>query len=149
MDDHCPRTIDLSAYLDEELSKRERLGLRRHLATCPQCGAMLATMRALQGELRALPDPALGFDLGAVVEGRLDVLPKSQPPLRPRSWWQLVPAGIGAAASLSFGLFMGLAVTAGPVGVVAPAVAEMAVFGAIAPGGLCAAGACLAGGIAR
>lgn len=149
MNDPCPRTADVSAYLDEELTDRDRMRMQVHLVTCPRCEAMLSNLRALHGDLRALPGPILGFDLGAVVEGRLATMPRLHRSRRTRSWWRLVPAGIGAAASLSFGLFMGLAVTAGPVGGVAPAMAQMAVFGAIAPGGLCAASACLSGSVAR
>ncbi len=149
MNDHFPRTIDLSAYLDEELTQRERVRMQVHLAICPRCAAMLASLRTLHSDLRALPDPALGFDLGAVIEARLAAQPKPRPAGRTRSWWQLVPVGIGAAASLSFGLFMGLTVTAGPAGAAAPATAQMAVFDAIPPGALCTASACLARDIAR
>ena len=42
MNDDCPRTIDLSAYLDEELTNQERVLMQVHLATCPRCEAMLA-----------------------------------------------------------------------------------------------------------
>ena len=146
MSESCPRTIEVSAYLDDELSVAERAQLQAHLASCERCSAMLMKLGALRDELRRLPDERLGFDLSAVIGNRLGAAP-SLPPARPprRRWFQLVPIGLGAGAALSLGLFMGMGLTAGAGSVAAPRFGALAVFDADAPGSLCAgSGGCLA-----
>ena len=142
MKERCTRIIDLSAYLDEQLGERARARMQAHLATCPACATTLASLRALRVDLQALSGPALGFDLASVIEGRLAALPRPAHRTRHRSWRQLLPVGIGAAASVSFGLFMGLSLTAGSALQAAPAASMMAVFDPVAPGSLCAANTC-------
>ena len=56
MSESCPRTIEVSAYLDDELSVAERAQLQAHLASCERCSAMLMKLGALRDELRRLPD---------------------------------------------------------------------------------------------
>ncbi len=138
MAESCPRTVEISAYLDHEQSVAERAQLQSHLAVCPQCGAMLAGLRGLRDELRELPDETLGFDLSEVIRGRLAATarPRPAPPPR-RRWFDFVPVGLGAGAALSLGLFMGMGLMAGSAGVVTPRVAALAVFDPVAPGSLC------------
>ena len=146
MHESCPRTVEISAYLDHEQSAAERARLQSHLATCPQCGAMLAGLRGLRDELRELPEETLGFDLSEVIRGRLAATARPRPAPSPRRrWFEFVPMGLGAGAALSLGLFIGTGLTAGSAGVVAPRVAALAVFDPVAPGSLCAgAEACFA-----
>ena len=146
MSESCPRTIEVSAYLDDELSVAERAQLQAHLASCERCSAMLMKLGALRDELRRLPDERLGFDLSAVIGNRLAAAPRSRASRPPsRRWLQLIPIGLGAGAALSLGLFMGMGLTAGAGSVAAPRFGALAVFDADAPGSLCAgSGGCLA-----
>ena len=135
MTEPCPYPEDLSAYLDGELPPRVRSRIERHEASCAACSALLADLRGLRSEFRALPDERLGFDLAQVIRGRIEVLPpQRQAPRAPR-WRSLLPVGVGAAASVSLGVALGLSLTA-PV-VIAPAMNALEVFAPVAPGGLC------------
>lgn len=139
MPESCPRTTEVSAYLDDELSLAERARLQAHLAGCACCNAMLRNLSALRDDMRRLPDERLGFDLSAVIGNRLAAAPRSpaaQPPRR--RWFELVPIGLGAGAALSLGLFMGMGLMTGTGGVAAPRFGALAVFDADAPGSLCA-----------
>ena len=44
----------MSAYVDDELSRRQRLRLERHTGVCPECGRMLRTLAALLLQLHGL-----------------------------------------------------------------------------------------------
>ncbi|MGH8354612.1 MAG: anti-sigma factor family protein [Pseudomonas sp.] len=48
-----------SDFLDLQLSLRERLGVRSHLAMCWRCRRFIKQMRLTQRVLRALPDAAI------------------------------------------------------------------------------------------
>lgn len=50
-DYECRRTQRrLSPYLDDELSRRQRRSLERHVQRCPRCQQMLSTLsRAVEG----------------------------------------------------------------------------------------------------
>lgn len=157
----CPRDDDLSAWMDDELDAVAREGLEVHLASCAACRTRLTDLQALRADFLALPDERLGFELSQVIRGRIEGLPaaakppsrRAPSPLRAPSpphasrpsrqrvrwprWRGLVPAGVGAAASLSLGLAAGWILTA-PVARVAPTAAALQVFAPIAPGGLCA-----------
>jgi len=142
MRETCPRTVAISAYLDDELpTGAERAGLQAHLAVCPACAALLSDLRELHGAFQALPDEPLGVDLSEVVRGRLAAEPRAprapSAPQRRRSWRDLLPMGIGASAAVTLGLVMGSMLVVAPGAVVAPRVAAMAVFEPVAPGGLC------------
>ena len=132
----CPKTEDLYAYVDSQLSVSERTRVDAHLATCASCRALLGELRGLRADFQALPDLRLGFDLAQVIRGRLAAQPTPATVSRAPRWRRFLPAGIGAAVSLSLGLTMGLSLTA-PVAVVAPIAGALQVFAPIAPGGLC------------
>ncbi len=44
----CPKSILISAYLDEELQGSDRIALETHLQGCAQCGAALKDMGSLR-----------------------------------------------------------------------------------------------------
>jgi len=44
----CPKSILISAYLDEELQGSDRAALEAHLPGCAECGAALQDMRSLR-----------------------------------------------------------------------------------------------------
>jgi len=140
---NCPRIEAMSAYADGELAGGRRTAIDEHLASCASCRSWLAELRAAQQELRSLADESLGFDLSQVVRGRIEALPRPVAPGRPdarRGWRWLVPAGLGAAASVSLGLVLGMALTV-PATLPRPVGGALEVFAPVAPGGLCAGAA--------
>ncbi len=48
-----------SDYLDGQLSLRERIAVRTHLAICWKCRRFIRQMRLIQAVLRQLPDIAI------------------------------------------------------------------------------------------
>jgi anti-sigma factor RsiW len=64
----------MSAYLDGELSSRQRRRMRRHIDECVQCRRLLAGLRRMLGALASLPGPADGDParIAASVRLRLD-----------------------------------------------------------------------------
>ncbi len=141
----CPTIESMSAYADGELPAAQHGAFDAHLASCPRCREWLADLRAAQTGLRALADESLGFDLSQVVRGRIQSLPRPVAPMHEgerRGWRWLVPAGLGAAASVSLGLALGMALTV-PATLPRPVGGALEVFAPVAPGGLCAgAGSC-------
>lgn len=136
---HHPDPSALSAWLDGELTAGERQEMASHLAACPACAARLDELRALSADLKALPDDSLGFDLAALIAGRLDA-PQRRPARSAAAarggWFGRWPAGVGAAASIALGIALGSALDAGS-GASAPRVAALSVFDAMPPGNLC------------
>jgi hypothetical protein len=47
--------LDLSAYLDAELAADRAAAVRAHVEGCPECGRVLAELRAVVGLMRGLP----------------------------------------------------------------------------------------------
>lgn len=138
----CPRTEDLSAFVDHALPARRQAALQRHLRACPVCRGQLDALRALSQELHAMPSPTLGFDLAAQLQERL-------PRRAPKPWhvgWNLLgwmPTGLAAGAALVSGLWLGgLLLGTGaaiPTTVAAAGPVMARVFDPVPPGGLCAA----------
>ena len=56
-----------SDFLDGQLSLRERLGVRAHLAMCRHCRRFIRQMKVTQRVLRQLPDAAVP-ELDALAE---------------------------------------------------------------------------------
>lgn len=133
---HAPDLPELSAYLDHELDAGERRRIAAHLAACPACTARLAELQALSAGFRALPDESLGYDLAAVIAGRLAATQR-RPPANPRHGWRLGwPLAAGAAASIMAGAFMGSTLVTGGAAAT-PRIAALRVFDTMPPGNLC------------
>jgi len=132
----CPRTVELSALVDEALAGREREAIAGHAAACPLCGDMLRDLNEQRTLFRRLPERRLEVDIAARIDSRL--APRAQP-RRPaaerKGWrtWQLLPSGLAGAAVLAGGLYLGVLLTGGAA--VRPA--AMAAFDPVPPGGLC------------
>lgn len=143
----CPRHVALSSLVDDALAPRERAEITTHVAVCPICAAALEDFRALGAEFAALPPQMPDFDLGPVIEARLNAQHATAKAARgagvadrPRHrWasWLALPAASGAVA-LTLGLYLGSNLLSPPPRPVAPRVASMAVFAPIPPGALCA-----------
>lgn len=134
---HCPQQSTLSAYLDCALPPGERAQFAAHLENCPLCRHQLEAVAALQQNLRNLPSPVLGFDLGARLQDRIRSEAVQRRPAR-AFWPSWGVPGLAATASLACGIWLGVLLTAGPVAS-APPVAMTRVFDPVPPGGLCAA----------
>ena len=134
----CPRTEDLSAFADRELSAREHAELEQHLLTCPVCRTQLDAFRALSHDLAALPSPTLGFDLAAQLQQRL---PQRQDRPRRARWSPLgwMPTGLAAGTALVSGVWMGGLLLGAGATATAPDPTMTRVFGPLPPGSLCAA----------
>lgn len=145
----CPRMEALSALVDDALATSDRAEIETHAASCPICGAALADLRALQVRFAALPDLRVGFDLAPSIEERIRAAGAPARPRRTRErvrWWHAIPAGIGAAAALSAGAYLGSVLMVGGGAVASRAAVEMSVFGTVPPGGICLGPACGPGG---
>lgn len=138
MNETCPRIVELSAWLDDQLAAGERRAIEAHVAACPVCAATHADLRTLRAALRSLPAEALGVDLAGVIDGRLAQRPGvTRAPHRRRPGLAWLPLGAGMVAALSLGVTFGAFLTAGAGAALAPRVVAMTVFDPIAPGGLC------------
>ena len=140
----CPRTEALSALVDDELVEPARLALAAHVAGCAICAPVLAEFRQLRTTFAALPDVAPGVDFALLVDRRIAAAAgasKPQPKPRPQRWrwWQVAPAALGGALSLSLGAYLGSALILGSQVTAQPAALQMAAFTANPPGALCPA----------
>ncbi|MDD2713554.1 MAG: anti-sigma factor [Simplicispira sp.] len=136
----CPPHDQLSAYTDQQLPPAELARLRGHVEVCPACQQRLHDITALGQSLRALPSPALGFDLAAQLNDRLRTPPQpSRRPVLPWAGWRgWMPAGLGAGLALASGVWLGGLLLGGGMAS-APAAGLVRVFDPVPPGGLCAA----------
>jgi len=135
----CPRIEDISALIDGVLTGRAGDAMRAHAAHCPLCGPALRDFAAMGARLQALRDTRCDVDLAALVGPRLPArapAPHKRPRRRLVELWQLLPSGVGAAAALGAGAYLGLLLVAGGGTALRPA--AMAVFDAVPPGALCA-----------
>jgi anti-sigma factor RsiW len=140
--EQCPRTEDLSALVDNELGEPDRLALDAHVAGCALCAPVLAEFRQLRSSFAALPEVAPGVDFAGLVEGRIAAAanaPKPRPRPQRWRWWQVAPAALGGALSLSLGAYLGSALMLGSQLTAQPAALQMAAFTEIPPGALCPA----------
>jgi anti-sigma factor RsiW len=65
-------TDRLSEYVDDELGAAERTALESHLASCRECTATIAELRAVAERARRLPGRPPASDLWPGIERRLD-----------------------------------------------------------------------------
>ena len=63
----------ISAYLDKELEPRTRAAVEGHLATCPTCPPLYASLVGLRAQLGALrdPDSVVPDEIAARIAARL------------------------------------------------------------------------------
>jgi anti-sigma factor RsiW len=107
--EHATRA-ELSAYVDGELSPSDRQWWDRHLAQCPACRTALAGLQGLRASLRThLPprEPSSAF------RDEVRQLIRTQPVSRDRRLARWRGWEVGLAATLLFGLGLGLGHVAG------------------------------------
>ena len=135
----CPRTEAISARVDNELVEPARIALDAHVAGCAICAPVLAEFRQLRATFAALPDVAPNVDFAFLVDRRIAAADVPKPKPQRWRWWQLAPATLGGALSLSLGVYLGGTLMLGSQITAQPAALQMAVFTAIPPGALCPA----------
>jgi hypothetical protein len=62
----------LSEYVDEDLSPRERARVEAHLSECPSCARLVDDLRAVVAAAQSVEDTAPARDLWPAIEGRLE-----------------------------------------------------------------------------
>lgn len=136
---NCPPFEELSAYADQMQAPDVQQRIALHVQNCAQCQAQLQSLRELQLQLRALPQPHLGFDMGARLRDELQTAGERHRAPRTRTWgWSAwMPAGLAAAAMAS-GVWLGVLLVGGSVVGTTPT-GVVRVFDPVPPGGLCAA----------
>jgi anti-sigma factor RsiW len=96
----------LDAYLEGELSPEERARTERHLATCAECSALVAELRAIIARAATLPPLEPSRDLWAGIAARIrtPIIPVGSTPVRTRTVrrWPLAAAA-AALVALSAG----------------------------------------------
>ncbi len=131
----CSRIDDrIDAWLDGELTDRERREITRHLDECARCAAQYDALLAAVERLETLADPAAPEDLVASVMARLPERRAAVSPAR-IAWTLGVSGALGTAASVVAALWLmtmaaswgGLAAVAGAL----PAMAMGAAHGAL------------------
>ena len=110
--------IQLSAYVDDELSELERARLEAHLAQCPDCSALLQAYRDIDAGLLELSEPA-PEDFARRV---MDNLPEQTRPKRRRFAY----GGFTAVAAVAAVLVLAIATGKLKMPRAAPVMAESA-----------------------
>ena len=138
----CPRIDEISALVDGALAEPARVAFDAHVAGCAICAPVLAEFRQLHTAFAALPDVTPNVDFAFLVDRRIAAdIPKPKPKSKPQRWrwWQLAPATLGGALSLSLGVYLGGTLVLGSQVIAQPAALQMAAFTANPPGALCPA----------
>jgi anti-sigma factor RsiW len=71
----------VSAYLDGELAPRAHARIERHAEACPECRAVLESLRRMLGLLRTLPPASpkpVALDIAVAVRARLHERPPAE-----------------------------------------------------------------------
>jgi hypothetical protein len=102
---------------------------------------VLAEFRQLHTAFAALPDVTPNVDFAFLVDRRIAAADVTKPKSKPQRWrwWQLAPATLGGALSLSLGVYLGGTLVLGSQVIGQPAALQMAAFTANPPGALCPA----------
>lgn len=84
MNSHCPKDLEISAYLDQALPAPEARRLRDHLQACAACRGQLEGLRQADSALRDLPGITPSPKFEAAFWGKVAQLPEE----RGRSTWR-------------------------------------------------------------
>ena len=97
----------LNAYLDGELSGRDRERVEQHLGECGRCREALARLRAVAHALARLPEPPVPQGFAERVVARARLRARLQPVVV--ELWRSFPLArrIAAAAALVLGIGLG------------------------------------------
>jgi anti-sigma factor RsiW len=76
----CPKSILISAYLDEELQSSDRAALETHVQGCAQCGAALKDMQSLRAAFASTERHEAPYGFATRVMARTADLEKKKSP---------------------------------------------------------------------
>jgi anti-sigma factor RsiW len=76
----CPKSILISAYLDEELQGSEKASLESHLRGCTQCDAALSELQALRAAFSKAEHHRAPYGFAIRVMARTAALDKKKSP---------------------------------------------------------------------
>ncbi len=104
---------NLSSYLDNELSDKERLEVELHLKTCEACAKELSQLKNLSLKLKAWPVPELRAGFEGVVRDKIvrQEIERGRVPMDKKTLKVLIPSGVLAGILLL--VFVNAAVTRG------------------------------------
>lgn len=104
---------NLSSYLDNELSDKERLEVELHLKSCQACAQELAQLEALSLKLKAWAAPELREGFESVVRDKIvrQEIERGRVPMDKKTLKVLIPSGVLAGILLL--VFVNAAVTRG------------------------------------
>jgi anti-sigma factor RsiW len=104
----CPKRIPISAYLDEELSGKDRAALESHVQGCARCGAALKDMRSLRAAFAYVERHQAPYGFATRVIARSSALDKK------RSRW-LIQLSLRFAEAVVLSLVITVGILAGRV----------------------------------
>lgn len=93
----------LSALLDDELGRSEKCATEEHLAACSPCSAEFRALKAMTGELAALPRAAVGSDFLVELRRRIDAGEPSASWAESLNWFR-VNLTLGTAMTVMIGI---------------------------------------------
>jgi anti-sigma factor RsiW len=157
MKQSCAHLVDLSPYMDGELSTLARDQVKAHLSDCAECNERLGQLIALRRDVAELGNVTVGFERAYVKRRRgswieaearhRDLAPRLRHRLRvssqvPAPWsvkpWRWLPLSLAATIStVVFGVFLGSALMHASDGVAGTSTSAMSLFDPIPPGGIC------------
>ncbi|HOX54062.1 MAG: DUF4349 domain-containing protein [Candidatus Omnitrophica bacterium] len=87
---------ELSAYLDDQLSDKEKLAVYNHLSECKTCAEELAKLRLVSEKIKTLPEPSLKEDFDASIMSEIlrQELEGGRVNMKTRPLAILVPSGV-------------------------------------------------------
>lgn len=137
MKQNCTHLVDLSPYMDGELSTLACDQVKAHLSDCAECNERLGQLIALRRDVAELGNVTVGFDLAPRLRHRLRVSPQVSAPWSVKPW-RWLPLSLAATIStVVFGVFLGSALMHASDGVAGTSTSAMSLFDPIPPGGIC------------
>lgn len=94
---------ELSAYLDNQLSEKEKLTVEKHLKGCESCRKELSGLKLISEKLKAIPAPDLGPFFEETVKEMIRApqgLERGEVKMKKKTWYLVVPSGILAGILL-------------------------------------------------
>ncbi len=134
----CPKSILISAYLDEELQASDRAALEAHLQGCAECGAALEDMRSLRAAFANAERHQAPYGFATRVMARAAELEKKKTPWHVPLIMRFAEAAV-LLVVITVGILAGRVMTKGSLATNTPTVASslsLDVFDATPPGSM-------------
>ncbi len=134
----CPKSILISAYLDEELQGSDRAALEAHVQGCAECGAALQDMRSLHAAFANAERYQAPYGFATRVTARAAGLEKKKTPWHVPLIMRFAEAAV-LLVVITVGILAGRVMTKGSSATNTPTVASslsLDVFDATPPGSM-------------